>query len=269
MDTLRELLSLLGKRLKREDYPDSFFENHLAFRLKGNTLEAVKHPSLPNPESLKNINRQKTVLFRNTEQFIRGLPANDVLLWGERGTGKSSLVKATLTAFHERGLRIIQVYKLDIMFLTDLYEVIRDRKQKFILFFDDLSFEPSDESFKLLKSILEGDVEERPNNLLVYATSNRRNIVAERELEEKFPSEGLQERVSLADRFGIRLGFFPFGQEEYLNVVLSALRSMGIEVEEEAVREEALRWATERGSFSGRTAVQFAKDYAGRLNLGL
>jgi len=268
MDMLKELLTTLaGKKLSRENYPDSVFEEFLAFRLKLGSLEPVRHPSMPDPDTLMHIEYQKRVVMRNTKQFVKGLPANDILLWGERGTGKSSLVKSTLRVFHSEGLRIVQVYKLDIISLTDLYEVLRNRKQKFILFFDDLSFEPEDESFRLLKSLLDGDIEERPDNILVYATSNRRGIVVDRDSQEKFPSESLQERVSLADRFGIRLGFFSFSKDRYMDIVFDCLRRMGIDADKEVVEKEAMKWATERGSFSGRTAVQFAKDFAGRFNL--
>ncbi len=264
---LTRLIELLNRRLERSDYPDSFFREYLAFRLRGDRIEAVKHPSVPDPDKLLHVDRQKEIVFRNTAQFVRGLPANDVLLWGERGTGKSSLVKSLLKVFGGEGLRIVQVYKWEIVSLTDLYEVLRDRRERFILFFDDLSFEPGEEDFKVLKSMLEGDIEERPDNVLVYATSNRRHLIPDVEREEKFPSESLQERVSLIDRFGIRLGFFSFDKETYLDIVRSYVRDLGLEVSEEELVREALKWATERGSFSGRTANQFVRDLEGRLNL--
>ncbi len=268
MDYLIQLIRLADKnRLSRESYGDSFFSENLAFRLRGGFLEPVKKPSMPDPGLLKGIEFQKRELFRNTEQFVKGYPANDVLLWGARGTGKSSLVKATLKRFHDEGLRIIQVYKFDFLYLTELYELLGEKKQRFILFFDDLSFEPDDESFKLLKSLLEGDIEERPENVLVYATSNRRNIVADIDSEDRFPSDRMQERISLADRFGLKLGFFSFDKETYLEIVFSYLKEFGIYVDEEKVRNQAVKWATERGSFSGRTALQFVRDFVGRLNL--
>ncbi len=261
------MLELLNRRLERSDYPDGFFKEHLAFRLRGDRIEAVKHPSVPDPDKLLHVDRQKETIFRNTAQFVKGLPANDVLLWGDRGTGKSSLVKSLLKVFSSDGLRIVQVYKWEIVSLTDLYEVLRGRRERFILFFDDLSFEPGEEDFKVLKSMLEGDIEERPDNVLVYATSNRRHLVPEVEREEKFPSESLQERVSLIDRFGIRLAFFSFDKETYLEIVRSYVRDRGLEVSEEELVREALRWATERGSFSGRTANQFVRDLEGRLKV--
>jgi predicted AAA+ superfamily ATPase len=264
---IEELIRLIAKPLRREDYEDFFFKENLAFRIKGSRIEAVRHPSMPDPDSLLHIEEQKRILFRNTAQFVRGYPANDVLLWGERGTGKSSLVKSLLTVFAEEGLRIVQMYKWEIPSLTELYEVLREREEKFILFFDDLSFEPSEDSFKLLKSLLDGDVEERPENVLVYATSNRRNLMPDREFEEKFPSESLQERISLIDRFGIRLSFFPFDKDRYLSIVRFYAKRRGLNLPEDKLCEEALLWARERGNFSGRTALQFIKDLEGRLNL--
>lgn len=264
---MEELLKALYKPIRAEDYTDDFFERYLAFRLKGSQIEPVKNPSMPDPDKLLHIDRQKETLLRNTEQFVRGLPANDVLIWGERGTGKSSLVKSLLKVFGSQGLRIVQVYKWEIFSLTELYEVLRDRKQRFILFFDDLSFEPGEEGFKLLKSLLEGDIEERPENVLVYATSNRRHLIPDLELEEKFPSESLQERISLIDRFGIRLGFFAFDKEMYLDIVHAYAKERGLVIPEERLEREALLWATERGGFSGRIAYQFIKDLEGRLKL--
>ncbi|RUM29249.1 MAG: ATP-binding protein, partial [Aquifex sp.] len=240
---------------------------HLAFRVRSSNIEPIRHPSISDPEDLRNVDRQKEILFRNTEQFVMGFPANDVLLWGERGTGKSSLVRSLLHTFGSRGLRLIQVYKWDIPSLTDLYDILRDREERFILFFDDLSFEPNEDTFRLLKSILDGDLEERPENVLVYATSNRRHLIPDVEREEKFPSESLQERISLIDRFGIRLGFFAFDKERYLDIVRHYVRKRGLSVNGEELEREALRWATERGSFSGRTAYQFVKDLEGRIRL--
>ena len=245
-------------------------KNFLAFRLKGDSLEPVAHPSVPDPDSLLFVDRQKEILFRNTAQFVRGFPANDVLLWGDRGTGKSSLVRSLLKPFGKEGLRIVQVYRWDIPSLTDLYEVLRRSDLRFILFFDDLSFEPSETDFKVLKSLLDGDIEERPENVLVYATSNRKNLMPSRwEEEDKFPQETLQERTSLAERFGIRLGFFAFTPDQYLEIVRNYLEKRGVleEIRWEEVKKEAFSWARERGSFSGRVALQFAKDFEGRFRL--
>ncbi|AAC06633.1 hypothetical protein aq_336 [Aquifex aeolicus VF5] len=166
MSLVEQLVKELSKGLNTRDYPEGFFKEHLAFRLKINKLEPVKHPHIPDINSLLGVEKQKEVLLRNTAQFVKGLPANDVLLWGARGTGKSSLVKALLGVFGKEGLRIVQVTKHEIPELADLYEVLRDKEEKFILFFDDLTFEPHEDAFRLLKSIMEGDVEERPQNVL-------------------------------------------------------------------------------------------------------
>lgn len=266
MKLLRELLKELSAGLNPAEYPPQFFKNFLSFRLKNNRIEAVRHPHIPDINTFLFIDRQRDILLRNTHQFVEGFPANDVLLWGARGTGKSSLVKALLGVFGNKGLRIIQVYKDDIPELAELYEVLRDKEEKFILFFDDLSFEPHEDSFKLLKSLLEGDIEERPQNVLVYATTNRRNLIPEVEEEEKFPEESMQERVSLVERFGIRLHFIPFSQRQYLEIVKKYLDTFGVNMDEN-IKKEALMWATERGSFSGRVAYQFVKDLLGRLGI--
>lgn len=266
MSLVEQLVKELSKGLNVREYPEGFFKEHLAFRLKVNKLEPVKHPHIPDINSLLGIERQKEALLRNTAQFVKGFPANDALLWGARGTGKSSLVKALLGVFGKEGLRIVQVTKHEIPELADLYEVLRDKEERFILFFDDLTFEPHEDTFRLLKSLLEGDVEERPLNVLVYATTNRRHLSPDLEERDKFPEEALHEKFSLVERFGIRLQFPPISKEVYLEIVKSYLEKFGIKVNEE-VEMEALRWATERGSFSGRVAYQFAKDYAGRVKL--
>lgn len=238
----------------------------IAYRFKDGELLPIKHPHLPDFESLLHIQRQKEVLERNTLQFVKGMPANDALLWGDRGTGKSSLVKSMLTLFAKDGLRLIQVYKMDILHLSDLYSLLRERKEKFILFFDDLSFEPGDENIRILKSLMDGDIEERPQNVLVYATSNRRHLTQERSEEEKFPEESYWERVSLVERFGIRLGFFAFGKEQYLSIVKHMALQRSLKIEEEELQKLALDWALQNG-FSGRSANNFIKDLEGRLRL--
>ena len=265
--SLEELLSLINGRLDPAKYEDGFFQRYTAFRFKRNEIEPVPYPSTPDPEDILGVDSQKETLFRNTAQFVRGLPANDVLLWGDRGTGKSSLVRSLLKPFAEEGLRIIQLHKWEIPSLSDLYKVLRGKPQRFILFFDDLSFEQSEEAFKLLKSLLDGDIEERPPNVLVYATSNRRHMVSEREEEGKFPTDSLHERISLIERFGIRLAFYPFDKETYLRIVEHYAEKRELKISKGKLREEALRWATERGNFSGRTAYQFIKDLEGRLSL--
>ncbi len=265
--TLEDLLSILEGRLDPGRYGEDFFSKYLAFRFRRGEIEPIPHPSVPDPEDILGVDSQKEILFRNTAQFVKGLPANDVLLWGDRGTGKSSLVRSLLKPFAEEGLRIIQLHKWEIPSLSDLYKVLRGKLQRFILFFDDLSFEPSEEVFKLLKSLLDGDIEERPSNVLVYATSNRRHMVSEREEEGKFPTDSFHEKISLIERFGIRLAFYPFDKDTYLRIVEHYAENRELNISKEKLREEALRWATERGNFSGRTAYQFIKDLEGRLSL--
>ncbi|MCS7262311.1 MAG: ATP-binding protein [Aquificaceae bacterium] len=242
------------------------FDRYKAFRFREGELQPVSYPHVPDFNSLLHIDYQKEVLYRNTLQLLHGLPANDALLWGERGTGKSSLVKSLLGLFAPMGLKLVQVYKMDIMQLSDLYGVLRDRPEKFILFFDDLSFDPSEDSLHALKSVMEGDVEERPSNVVVYATSNRRYLMPQREEEEKFPEESYSERASLVERFGIRLAFLAFGKEQYLSIVKHLAR--GVELEEERLEALALEWALQRG-FSGRSASQFVKHLQGMKALGL
>ncbi|MCX7990248.1 MAG: ATP-binding protein [Aquificaceae bacterium] len=242
-------------------------ERFLAFRFKEGELQPVENPSIPDFHSLLHIDAQKEILKRNTHQLVAGLPANDALLWGERGTGKSSLVKSLLGLFASEGLRIVQVYRMDIEHLSELYGLLRGRKEKFILFFDDLSFEPGEESLRTLKSMMEGDIEERPPNVLIYATSNRRHLTYEREEEERFPEESYSERVSLVERFGIRLGFFAFGKEQYLSIVRHLVALRGLKVEGERLERLALQWALQKG-FSGRSASQFVKDLEGLMLLG-
>ena len=265
MSVLKELLKELSEYVSVKDYSDEFFDKYYAFRIKGN-LQPVKHPHIPELDKFVGIERQKTVILRNTEQFVKGYPANDVLLWGARGTGKSSLVKALLGIFGSKGLRLIQITKYDIPEIAYLYEILRGKKKRFILFFDDLSFEHKEESFKLLKSLMEGDIEERPPNVLVYATSNRRNLIPESYQEEKFPEESMQERISLVERFGIRLYFPPMDKNLYLEAVSLYLKDYGLSLNE-SIEREAIMWATERGSFSGRVAYQFVKDFVGKLKL--
>ena len=239
----------------------------MAFRFKEGKLQPISHVHIPSFESLLFIDRQKEEVRRNTLQFVKGYPANDVLLWGERGTGKSSLVKSMLGLFGKEGLRIVQIYKAQLEHISDLYQVLRDSKKRFILFFDDLSFEPEEDEYRLLKSLLDGDLEERPENVLVYATSNRRHIVADRERQGKFPEEDYREVISLVERFGLRLGFYAFEKSHYLEIVKHYTKERNLNLPEQEIESRALLWAMERGSFSGRTAYQFVKDLEGRLRL--
>ncbi len=242
---------------------------------KTGPLQAVRHPHLFQLDDLLNIEQQKLRLLRNTRQFIEGLPANNALLWGSRGTGKSSLVKAMLTTFSERGLRLIEVEKQDLIHLPDIVDPLYGRHEWYVVFCDDLSFEADDPSYKALKAILEGSVAATPSNVLIYATSNRRHLMPEmmrdnldaRQIDgEIHHSEAVEEKISLSERFGLWLSFYPFKQEEYLNAVFHWVIRMGANVENhENLRAEALRWALGRGSRSGRVAYQFARDWAGRI----
>lgn len=239
------------------------------------TLEPVRHVAAMRLEDLKEIDGQKEKIQRNTEQFVRGLPANNVLLTGARGTGKSSLIKACLNAYAPQGLRLIEVDKADLTDLPDIVDVVAGRPEYFIVFCDDLSFEDGEPGYKALKSILDGSVAAATPNVLIYATSNRRHLLPEYMREnltythtddgEVHPGEGVEEKISLSERFGLWVSFYPFSQDEYLTIAGQWLASFGLDAAAIAgARAEALVWALERGSRSGRVAYQFARDYAGR-----
>jgi predicted AAA+ superfamily ATPase len=212
---------------------------------------------------------------RNTEQFVRGMPANNVLLTGARGTGKSSLIKACLNAYAAQGLRLIEVDKTDLVDLPDIVEVVAARPEKFMIFCDDLSFEDGEPGYKALKSILDGSVAASTPNVLIYATSNRRHLLPEYMKDnlsythtddgEVHPGEVIEEKISLSERFGLWVSFYPFSQDEYLTIVAQWLGSLGASPALiESARPEALVWALERGSRSGRVAYQFARDFMGQ-----
>ena len=239
------------------------------------TLEPVRHVGAMRLADLKEIDPQKEKIERNTQQFVQGKPANNVLLTGARGTGKSSLIKACLNAYAAEGLRLIEVDKADLTDLPDIVDVVSDRPEKFIVFCDDLSFEEGEPGYKALKSILDGSVAAATPNVLIYATSNRRHLLPEymadnltythTEDGEVHPGEVVEEKISLSERFGLWVSFYPFSQQEYLTIVAQWLSSFGVPAQAiEEARPEALVWALERGSRSGRVAYQFARDYAGR-----
>jgi predicted AAA+ superfamily ATPase len=223
---------------------------------------------------LKEIEPQKEKIRRNTAHFVGGQPANNVLLTGARGTGKSSLIKACLNEYAARGLRLIEVDKADLTDLPDIVDVVSERSEKFIVYCDDLSFEDGEPGYKALKSILDGSVAATTANVLIYATSNRRHLLPEYMQEnlsythtadgEVHPGEVVEEKISLSERFGLWVSFYPFTQDEYLTIVAQWLSSFGVLAPAiEAARADALIWALERGSRSGRVAYQFARDYAG------
>lgn len=237
-------------------------------------LEPVRHVGAMRLSDLQEIDGQKEKIQRNTLQFVQGLPANNVLLTGARGTGKSSLIRACLNEYSPQGLRLIEVDKADLVDLPDIVDVVADRPERFIVFCDDLSFEDGEPGYKALKSILDGSVSAASPNVLIYATSNRRHLLPEYMKEnltythtadgEVHPGEVVEEKISLSERFGLWVSFYPFSQDEYLTIVAQWLSSFGVPLADiEAARPQALVWALERGSRSGRVAYQFARDYAG------
>ncbi|MGJ7529577.1 ATP-binding protein [Variovorax sp. GB1P17] len=240
-------------------------------------LEPVRHVATMALDSLKEIDVQKEKIERNTRQFVEGKPANNVLLTGARGTGKSSLIRACLQAYAPQGLRLIEVDKAELVDLPDIVEVVSQRPEKFIVFSDDLSFDEGEPGYKALKSILDGSIAASTPNVLIYATSNRRHLLPEYMKDnltykhtddgEVHPGEVIEEKISLSERFGLWVSFYPFSQNEYLTIVGQWLSSFGVDAAAiAAARPEALVWALERGSRSGRVAYQFARDYAGRAD---
>ena len=251
----------------------------VAFRYRrrgsGCVLEPVRHVASIRLADLKEVEPQKERLLRNTAQFVAGRGANNVLLTGARGTGKSSLIKACLNEFAPQGLRLIEVDKADLVDLPDLVDLVAERPERFIVFCDDLSFDEGEPGYKALKSVLDGSVAQASDNLLIYATSNRRHLLPEYMKEnlsyqhtedgEVHPGEGVEEKISLSERFGLWISFYPFTQAEYLALVAQWLRFFGAsEAAIRQARQDALVWALERGSRSGRVAQQFARDHAGR-----
>ncbi len=261
------------------DAPDWSASTAFRWRRRGQraVIEPVRHVATIRLADLKEVDGQKERLVRNTEQFVAGRPANNVLLTGARGTGKSSLVKACLNEFAPRGLRLIEVDKADLVDLPDLVDLTAGRHERFVVYCDDLSFDEGEPGYKALKSVLDGSVAQAGDNLLIYATSNRRHLLPEtmkdnlsyRHTEdgELHPGEVVEEKVSLSERFGLWLSFYPFSQDEYLAIVAQWLRHFGIDdARIAAARQPSLVWALERGSRSGRVAWQFARDFAGRLD---
>ena len=242
-------------------------------------LEPIRHVGAMRLADLKEIDAQKEKIRINTLQFVSGKPANNVLLTGARGTGKSSLIKACLHEYAGQGLRLIEVDKTDLIDLPDIVDVVCDRPEKFIVFCDDLSFEDGEPGYKALKSILDGSVAATTPNVLIFATSNRRHLLPEYMKEnlsythtddgEVHPGESVEEKISLSERFGLWVSFYPFSQNEYLAIVAQWLSSFGVLSKDiDAARPEALVWALERGSRSGRVAYQFARDFAGKHAVG-
>jgi len=267
--------SVLPQPLSAPDWSASIAYRYRKRSSGHGSLEPVRHIGQMALGDLKEIDDQKEKIQRNTEQFVSGKPANNVLLTGSRGTGKSSLIKACLHAYSARGLRLIEVDKGDLTDLPDIVDVVSDLPEKFIIFCDDLSFGEGEPGYKALKSILDGSVAAATPNVLIYATSNRRHLLPEYMKEnltythtedgEVHPGEVVEEKISLSERFGLWVSFYPFSQDEYLTIVAQWLSSFGVDKTAiEAARPASLVWALERGSRSGRVAYQFARDYAGR-----
>ena len=272
---MQRIESVLPQPLQAPDWSASVAYRYRKRSSGHGTLEPVRHVAQLGLQDLKEIDQQKEKIQRNTEQFVNGLPANNVLLTGARGTGKSSLIKACLNNYAPRGLRLIEVDKDDLVDLPDIIEVVAARAEKFIVYCDDLSFEDGEPGYKALKSILDGTVAASTANVLIYATSNRRHLLPEYMKEnltythtddgEVHPGEGVEEKISLSERFGLWVSFYPFSQDEYLAITAQWLSSYGVSTTAiNAAKPEALVWALERGSRSGRVAYQFARDYAGK-----
>ena len=263
--------------LAQPDWAASVAFRYRRSRTGAAQLLPVAHVAPIALSDLQEIDDQKEKIQRNTQHFMRGLPANNVLLTGARGTGKSSLIKACLHAYSGQGLRLIEIDKDDLVDLPDIVDLVAHRPEKFIVYCDDLSFEDGDPSYKALKSILDGSVSASGANVLVYATSNRRHLLPEYMSEnlsykhtpdgEVHPGEGIEEKISLSERFGLWVSFYAFSQDEYLSVANQWLRHfVSADVDLEAARPHALLWALERGSRSGRVAYQFARDYSARAD---
>jgi predicted AAA+ superfamily ATPase len=238
-------------------------------------LQAVGNAGRIRLDDLRNISAQKEQIEQNTRQFVTGKPANNVLLTGARGTGKSSLIKACLNQYAEQGLRLIEVDKDHLVDLPDIVDMVANRPERFIIFCDDLSFEEGESGYKALKVALDGSIATQSDNVLIYATSNRRHLLPERMSDntgythgddgDLHPGETVEEKISLSERFGLWVSFYPFKQDDYLDIVHSWLLHFGVAATEHAAADaDALRWALQRGSRSGRIAWQFARDYAGK-----
>ena len=270
--------SVLPQPLSAPDWSASIAYRYRKRSSGQGALEPVKNIGSMRLDDLREIDDQKEKIKRNTEQFVGGKPANNVLLTGSRGTGKSSLIKACLNEYSARGLRLIEVDKTDLTDLPDIVDVVSELPEKFIVFCDDLSFEEGEPGYKALKSILDGSIAAATPNVLIYATSNRRHLLPEYMTEnltythtedgEVHPGEVVEEKISLSERFGLWVSFYPFSQDEYLAIVAQWLSSFGVDQPAiEAARPASLVWALERGSRSGRVAYQFARDYAGKRAL--
>ncbi len=267
IEKAERLLDRIGRSFPEETATDW---SGIAFRwVKGRGLARVMHPHGITIENLKGIDSQVRLADENTRQFVQGRPANNILLTGARGTGKSSLVKALLNRHAPEGLRLVEVERNDLISLPEIVEKLEGRSERFVIFCDDLSFDREEGGYRELKVVLDGSVSTSPENVLVYATSNRRHLMPEYMSEnlegEIHPGETVEEKISLSDRFGLWIPFYSFDQEEYLAIVENWLDHFGVE-ERQGVRKAALQWALSRGARSGRVAWQFARDWAGKTS---
>lgn len=278
LDSLATVLLQLQQSLpKVKETPDF---SAIAYKWQDQQLKAIEQPKKMYLEDLKGIERQKDKVIQNTLQFLKGFPANDVLLTGSRGTGKSSIVRALLTEYESAGLRLIEIERDDLSDLPEIQKLIANRPEKFIVYCDDLAFNAEDENYRSLKSVLDGSLQSGSSNFIIYATSNRRHLLPEfmhentpvtkvdvPQYTELHPQEAIEEKISLSDRFGLWLSFYPMDQKLYLEIVEHYLEKAAMPYTEEA-RAEALRWCQSRGQRSGRAAYQFSKHWIGsqRLN---
>ncbi len=282
VEVLERVKSMLPESSRDLDWSAPAFRwvSRVCFGTQVGRLEPVTTFASVDLSRLLHVQQQKEQIVNNTEQFVRGLPANNVLLTGARGTGKSSLIRGCLSRFYSQGLRLIEVSKEDLRDLADIVKAVSSRPEKFILFCDDLSFELGEGGYKALKAALDGSVASGGDNIVIYATSNRRHLMPEPVTDndaakldsdgELHPGELLEEKLSLAERFGLWLSFYPFTQDEYLAVVRGTLEALGTPAELidlEDTRLEATQFAIQRGGRSGRVAVQFARNFAGRAAL--
>jgi predicted AAA+ superfamily ATPase len=260
--------------------PSEYLDDYIAFQWRAQNgtgyLVPVKHPHLVDSTDLIGINSQYTALDRNTRQFLQGLPANHALLWGDRGTGKSSLVKAMLERYADKGLRLIGIGKEGLVHLQEVAEMLWERPEYYILFCDDLAFNEDEPEYRELKAMLEGGISACPDNVLIYATSNRRHLMPrqvgenqfpQNDEDELYPREATEEKVSLSDRFGVRLAFYRISQDTYLQIVSHYAQKRGLSVPAEVLRRSALEWVASSSGRSGRVAYQFVADLAGQLAL--
>ena len=276
-DSLKPVLERIANALERLAPETSIVEQKMdstayVWDKELNHLKAIKNVSRLDLTLLKGLEQQTQILYDNTKQFAQGLPANNALLWGARGTGKSSLIKAIHGNINENtkfSIILVEIFREDINSLPALLDRLKNNKKRFILFCDDLSFEDKDTEFKSLKAVLEGGIEGRPENVIFYATSNRRHLMPRDMIENErssaiHTSESVEEKVSLSDRFGLWLGFHPINQETYFEIEDSYAKKYNLAIDNTDLKSQALEWSMTRGSRSGRVAWQFIQDLAGK-----